>query len=71
MVAVVLVMLVVIIMVTKILGGKGTILSGGIISGHAAIAFVLAGRLIRPGWVHVPDCEMFCCLPLSGGPRAA
>lgn len=47
MLAVVPVLLVVIVMVTKILGGKGTILSGGIISGHAAIAFVLAVCLIR------------------------
>jgi diacylglycerol kinase (ATP) len=41
-----LVVLVVIVLATKVLGGKGTILRGGIISGHAALAFVLAVSVI-------------------------
>ena len=45
--AMLLVVLLVVVMATKVLGGKGSILRGGIISGHAALAFVLAVSIIR------------------------
>jgi diacylglycerol kinase (ATP) len=45
------VLVVVITLIAKVLGGKGTMLQGGIISGHAAVAFVLAVSIIkRVGW---------------------
>jgi diacylglycerol kinase (ATP) len=34
------------VMIVKVIGGKGEILSGGIVSGHSAIAFYLAVTLI-------------------------
>jgi diacylglycerol kinase (ATP) len=36
------VLLMVVVMVVKMIGGKGSILSGGIVSGHAAVAFIIA-----------------------------
>jgi diacylglycerol kinase (ATP) len=44
--AVLIVLLFVVVMIVKFMGGKGTILSGGIVSGHSAIAFFLAVTLI-------------------------
>ena len=40
------VLVVVITMISKIFGGKGSILSGGIVSGHSAIAFCLAATMM-------------------------
>ena len=40
------VLLVMVVTIVKVMGGKGTILSGGIVSGHAAIAFFLAVTLV-------------------------
>lgn len=39
-------LLFVVVMIVKVVGGKGNLLSGGIVSGHAAIAFFLAVTLI-------------------------
>jgi diacylglycerol kinase (ATP) len=39
-------LLFVVVMIVKVVGGKGSILSGGIVSGHAAISFFLAVTLI-------------------------
>ena len=36
----------IIVMISKVLGGKGSILSGGIVSGHSALSFFLASTLI-------------------------
>lgn len=40
------VLVMVIVMISKVLGGKGSILSGGIVSGHSAISFLLAVTII-------------------------
>jgi diacylglycerol kinase (ATP) len=40
------VLVLVIVMISKVMGGKGSILSGGVVSGHSAIAFFLACTLI-------------------------
>lgn len=40
------VLVLIITMISKIFGGKGSILSGGIVSGHAAIAFCLAATIM-------------------------
>ena len=40
------VLVVIITMISKIFGGKGSILSGGIVSGHSAIAFCLAATMM-------------------------
>ncbi len=40
------ILLLVVIMIVKVMGGKGSILSGGVVSGHAAIAFLLAVTII-------------------------
>jgi diacylglycerol kinase (ATP) len=40
------VLLLVIVLITKVMGGKGSILSGGIVSGHSAVAFIIAVTLI-------------------------
>jgi len=42
----VVVLVLIITMVSKVLGGKGSILSGGVVSGHAALSFFLACTLI-------------------------
>ena len=42
----VVVLVLIVVFVAKIMGGKGSILSGGIVSGHAAVAFFLAATLI-------------------------
>ncbi len=39
------VLLLVVVMIAKIMGGKGSILSGGVVSGHAAVAFIIAGTI--------------------------
>jgi diacylglycerol kinase (ATP) len=44
--AVLVVLLFMVVSIVKAAGGKGTILSGGIVSGHAAVAFFLAVTLI-------------------------
>jgi diacylglycerol kinase (ATP) len=44
--AVLFLLLFVIVMIVKVVGGKGSILSGGIVSGHAAVSFFLAVTLI-------------------------
>lgn len=36
----------ILVMISKVLGGKGSILSGGIVSGHSALSFFLASTLI-------------------------
>lgn len=40
------VLLIIILMVWKIIGEKGTLLQGGVVSGHAAVAFFLATTII-------------------------
>jgi diacylglycerol kinase (ATP) len=40
------VLLFMVVLIVKVMGGKGTIMSGGIVSGHAAIAFFLVVTLI-------------------------
>ena len=40
------VLVLIITMISKVLGGKGSILSGGIVSGHSAVSFFLASTLI-------------------------
>lgn len=42
----VVVLVLVIVLIGKVLGGKGSILSGGVVSGHSAVAFFLASTLI-------------------------
>ena len=42
----VIVLVLIITMVSKVLGGKGSILSGGVVSGHSAVSFFLASTLI-------------------------
>jgi diacylglycerol kinase (ATP) len=44
--AIIVTLLLLLVMIVKIIGGKGEILSGGIVSGHSAIAFYLAVTLI-------------------------
>ena len=39
-------LMVIVVMVSKVLGGKGSILTGGVVSGHAALSFFLAATLI-------------------------
>jgi diacylglycerol kinase (ATP) len=39
------ILLLVVVMIAKVVGGKGSILSGGVISGHSVIAFVVAGTI--------------------------
>ncbi len=39
-------LIVIVVLITKVLGGKGSILSGGIVSGHSAVAFLLAVTII-------------------------
>ena len=39
-------LLLVLVLISKVLGGKGSILSGGVVSGHAAISFCLAATII-------------------------
>ena len=39
-------LLFVVVMIVKVVGGKGSILSGGIVSGHAALSFFIAVTLI-------------------------
>ena len=40
------VLILVLVMIAKVVGGKGSILSGGAVSGHAAVAFLLAITII-------------------------
>ena len=40
------VLVLIIVMISKVLGGKGSILSGGVVSGHSALSFFLASTLI-------------------------
>jgi diacylglycerol kinase (ATP) len=48
---VVVVLVVIVALIIKVLGGKGSVLQGGVISGHAAAAFALATAIIyRTGW---------------------
>ncbi len=42
----VIVLVLIITMISKVMGGKGSILSGGVVSGHAALSFFLACTLI-------------------------
>jgi len=42
----VVVLVLIITMISKALGGKGSILSGGVVSGHSAVSFFLASTLI-------------------------
>ncbi len=42
----VVVLILIVVLIAKTMGGKGSILSGGIVSGHAAVAFFLAATLI-------------------------
>ena len=42
----VVVLVLIITMISKVLGGKGSILSGGVVSGHSAVSFFLASTLI-------------------------
>ncbi len=42
----VLVLVLVITLISKVKGGKGSILSGGVVSGHSAVSFFLASTLI-------------------------
>jgi diacylglycerol kinase (ATP) len=44
---IVIVLVVAITLIAKVLGGKGTMLQGGIISGHAAVAFALAVSIVK------------------------
>ncbi len=40
------VLVLIVVFVSKIMGGKGTILSGGVVSGHSALSFFFASTLI-------------------------
>ena len=40
------VLVLIVTMISKVLGGRGSILSGGIVSGHSALSFFLASTLI-------------------------
>lgn len=40
------VLLMIIVLFSKVLGGKGTILSGGVVSGHSALSFCLAATIM-------------------------
>ena len=40
------VLILIVVMISKVLGGRGSILSGGIVSGHSALSFFLASTLI-------------------------
>lgn len=40
------VLVLIVVLISKVKGGKGSILSGGIVSGHAAVAFFLASTLV-------------------------
>ncbi len=40
------VLVLIITMISKVLGGKGSILAGGVVSGHSALSFFLASTLI-------------------------
>lgn len=40
------VLLMIVVVVGKVMGGKGSILSGGVVSGHSAVAFFLAATLV-------------------------
>jgi diacylglycerol kinase (ATP) len=40
------VLILVVVLIGKVLGGKGSILSGGVVSGHSAVSFFLASTLI-------------------------
>jgi len=40
------VLVLIIVMISKVLGGRGSILSGGVVSGHSALSFFLASTLI-------------------------
>ncbi len=40
------VLVLILTMIGKVLGGKGSILSGGVVSGHSAVSFFLASTLI-------------------------
>ncbi len=42
----VVVLILIITLISKVLGGKGSILSGGVVSGHSALSFFLASTLI-------------------------
>jgi len=42
----VVVLVLIITMISKVMGGKGSILSGGVVSGHSAVSFFLASTLI-------------------------
>ncbi len=42
----VVVLLIIVVLIAKIMGRKGSILSGGVVSGHAAVSFFLAATLI-------------------------
>ena len=44
--ALIVTLLLILVMIAKLIGGKGELLSGGIVSGHAAVAFYLAVTLI-------------------------
>jgi len=40
------VLVIVVVLIGKVLGGKGSILSGGVVSGHSAVSFCLATTII-------------------------
>ena len=40
------VLILIVVMISKVLGGRGSILAGGIVSGHSALSFFLASTLI-------------------------
>jgi len=40
------VLIIISVLIGKVLGGKGSILSGGVVSGHAAVSFCLAATII-------------------------
>ena len=39
-------LILIIVMISKVLGGKGTILSGGVVSGHSALSFCIASTIM-------------------------
>jgi diacylglycerol kinase (ATP) len=49
----VIVLLLVVVLIAKVMGGKGTILRGGVVSGHAAVAFSLAVTIVYRSGIDV------------------
>jgi diacylglycerol kinase (ATP) len=64
------VLLLVLVMIAKVIGGKGSILSGGVVSGHAVVAFFLAITLsYRVGWEPVTTILALLLAVLVGQAR--